>query len=275
MKGKAVLIVGLAVLVVAGGLVVLTLGGPSALYMARADVRSEAVPEEVVAGFYDWYLGTIDLQAGKNPLVDRSYRSSELLSEDFVAEVDALLDSFEHGGYDPFLLAQDVPDSVEVGEATVSGDTAHVVVETSFAGHTLLVTLKRIDGAWKIDGVGVTPDVIVESFYSRYLAYIRNDGGAMRNPLVDGFYRQCPELSEAFIAAVDETVASFDRGGADPILLAQDVPVEIAVGEAEIAGDEARVKVEMFWGGNPDPSEREVVLNQIDGRWQIVEVASE
>jgi hypothetical protein len=31
----------------------------------------------------------------------------------------------------------------------------------------------------------------------------------------------------------------------------------------------------MFWGGNPDPSEREVVLNQIDGRWQIVEVASE
>jgi hypothetical protein len=231
------------------------------------------LPEEVVTGFHEWYLGAIDFEAGRNPLVDRAYRSSEFLSEDFVAEVDALLDSFERGGYDPFLLAQDVPTDVEVGETVVSGETAYVQVETSFEGHALLVTLKRIDGAWKIDGVGPTPDVIVESLYSRYLATIDDDGGAMRNPLVDGTYRDYPELSEAFVAEVDETIASFDKGGFDPILLAQDVPVKFAVGEATLMGSEASVRVEFFWGGNPEPSERIVTLSPIDGQWKITGVA--
>jgi len=275
MKTRRILGVGLAVLVVVVGVAVLAVGGPAALYSARAQVSEDKLPAEVVSDFYDWYLGTIDLQAGRNPLVDRAYRSSELLSESFVAEVDALLDAAERGGYDPFLLAQDVPTSVEVGEAVVSGDVAQVPVETSFEGHALLVALKRIDGAWKIDGVGLAPEMTVRSFYDRYLAYIGKDSGAMRNPLADGFYRQCPELSGAFVALVDETIASFDKGGFDPILLAQDVPVEIAVGEAELAGDEAVVTVEMVWGGNPEPSERLVTLNRSDGGWEIVDIALE
>ncbi|MFO7741723.1 MAG: DUF3828 domain-containing protein [Anaerolineae bacterium] len=119
----------------------------------------------------------------------------------------------------------------------------------------------------------VLPEEVVTGFYDRYLGYIGHDGEARRNPLVDGFYRDCPELSEAFIAAVDETLASFDKGGFDPILLAQDVPVKVSVQEAEVAGDEARVTVEMFWGGNPESSERVVTLNRIDGHWEIVKVA--
>jgi hypothetical protein len=150
MKGRRILGVGLAVLVVLAGVAVVAVGGPAALYSARAQVTDDVGPEEVVAGFYDEYLGAIDLKAGRNPLVDRSYRSSDFLSEDFVAEVDELLDAFERGGYDPFLLAQDVPESVEVGEAVVSGETAQVLVETSFEGHAFLVTLKCIDGVWKI-----------------------------------------------------------------------------------------------------------------------------
>jgi hypothetical protein len=238
-------------------------------------VTKEVLPEKVVTSFYEEYLGCIDLAAGRNPLVDRAYRSSEFLSEGFVAEVDELLDSFERGACDPFLLAQDVPESVAVGEAVVAGETAQVPVETSFEGHGFLVTLKRIDGVWKIDDVGQMPDVVVESFYSRYLATIDNDGGAMQNPLVDGFYRDCPELSEAFVVTVDEAVASFDRGAFDPILLAQDVPARIAVGEAELLGDGARVTVEMFWGGNPEPSERVVTLRRVDGSLKIVVIAPE
>jgi hypothetical protein len=274
MKGKRILGVGLAVAVVVVGLAVLAVGGPAVLYSARAQVSEEGLTEQVVGGFYVGYLESIDLQAGHNPLSERAYRSSEFLSEDFVAEVDALLDSFEHGGYDPFLLAQDVPASVEVGEAVVAGETAQVPVETSFEGHAFLVTLKQVGGAWKIDDVDQMPDVVVASFYNRYLAHIDNDGGAMQNPLVDGFYRDCPELSDAFVAKVDEAIASFDKGGFDPILLAQDVPVKVEVAEAELLGDGARVTVEMFWGGNPTPDERLVTLERIDGCQRIVEVSS-
>jgi hypothetical protein len=272
MKGKVILGVGLAVVAVSV-LAILAVSGPAVLYRAQAQVTDEVLPEDVVTSFYEWYLGAIDLPAGQNPLAEGGYRSSEFLSADFVAEVDALLDSFEHGGYDPFLLAQDVPSEVEVGEAVVSGEIAQVVVETSFEGHALLVTLKRTEGAWKIDGVGPTPDLIVESFYNRYLAYIDKDSGAMRNPLVDRFYRECPELSEAFVAQVDEALASFDKGGCDPILLAQDVPVKVVVGDATLTDDGASVLVEMFWGGNPEPSERVVALSLIDGQWKITGVS--
>jgi hypothetical protein len=273
MKVRRILGAGLAVLAVVTGVAVLAVSGPAFLYSARAQVTDDVVPEEVVRGFYGEYLEAIDLVAGRNPLVARAYRSSEFLSEEFVAEVDELLDSFEHSAYDPFLLAQDVPESIEVGGAVVSGETARVPVETSFDDHAFVVTLKRVDGAWLIDDVDRTPDAIVESFYNRYLAYIENDGGAMRNPLVDGFYRDCPELSEAFLAKVDETLASFDKGAFDPILLAQDVPVEVIVGEAELVGDEARVKVAMFWAGNPEPSERLVTLRWSDGCQRIVGVS--
>ncbi len=61
--------------------------------------------------------------------------------------------SFDRGGYDPFLCAQDIPDSVTVDEATISGDTASVAVHTSFAGHAFQVDLKLVDGQWKISDI--------------------------------------------------------------------------------------------------------------------------
>lgn len=56
------------------------------------------VPDEVVTRFYGWYLNYIgEGEMRQNPLVDRAYRSSELLSEDFIAEIDETLASFEGG----------------------------------------------------------------------------------------------------------------------------------------------------------------------------------
>jgi hypothetical protein len=43
---------------------------------------------------------------------------------------DEIIASFDRGGYSPFLCAQDIPDSVTVDEATISGDTASVTVHT-------------------------------------------------------------------------------------------------------------------------------------------------
>ena len=261
MKGKLILGCGLVVAAVVVGLLAAGVG--------PAEATEEVAPEAVVTAFYDWYLGADEER--QSPLADRAYRASELLSSEFVAEMDALLDSFERGGYDPFLLAQDVPTSLAVGEAVVLGETALVPVETSFEGHGLSVTLKRIDGEWKIDGVSRTPEMVVKDFYEWYVGSFGRDG-EMKNPLVEGAYRERADLSAGFKAEIEGTLASFDKVGYDPILLAQDVPVEVRVGEAEMAGDQAQIAVELFWGGNPTPSERTVTVQLIDGSWKIADV---
>jgi hypothetical protein len=134
------------------GLAVVSTGCGSEAAQASTDVP----PEKVVESFYEWYLGYIGDRASdemRNPLVDGAYRSSEYLSEAFVQKVDDLLASFEHGGYDPFLCAQDIPESISADKAMVSGDAASVMVHTSFAGHSLQVDLQQFEGQWKISDI--------------------------------------------------------------------------------------------------------------------------
>ncbi|MFP3897642.1 MAG: DUF3828 domain-containing protein [Anaerolineales bacterium] len=109
-------------------------------------------PEAVVEAFYSWYLD-YSSETG-NPMVDEAYKSSEYLTDAFVQEVDELLASFEGGGYDPFLCAQDVPQEISVVEMNFSGDhEAQVGVQTSFEGHSFDVLLQREGDQWKIADV--------------------------------------------------------------------------------------------------------------------------
>ena len=265
MKGKWVLGIGLAIVVAAAGL--------AYAGAAAATGRGEPAPAQVVTDFYNWYLGYIrGAEEMRNPLVDGAYRSSEYLADSFIAKVDEAVASFDRGGYDPFLMAQDIPQSVTVGEASVDGDEAWVRVETSFEGHVLTVTLKRLDGRWQITGIALAPEVVVSNFYDWYLWYARG-GEEMRNPLVDGAYRDCGALTDRFADEIERTLASFDKGGFDPILMAQDVPERVEVIEIAVTGDEAGVKVQMFWGNNPTPSERTVTLVLVDGNWKIDAIA--
>ncbi len=93
------------------------------------------------------------------------------------------------------------------------------------------------------------------------------------NPTVDREYRNSPYLAESFISEIDETVASMAAGGADPLLLAQDVPERFIVDEAQITGDVATVRVDFYWSGNDTPAGREVALRLIDGAWKITGVS--
>ena len=247
-------------------------------------------PEEVVRGFYDWYLGYIGDPAAeemRNPLVDGAYRSSEYLTEDFVQRVDEIIASFDKGGYDPFLCAQDIPRSFTVDEAAVSGEESTVVVHQLWNPGTeyesvrdVKVALQMGDGAWKIADVTcgvpestspmpegpmpVTPEGAVEGFYGWYLWYARKAG----NPLADGAYRSSEYLSEAFVQQVDEIIASFDKGGYDPFLCAQDVPESFTLVEAAVSGDQASVVVQTSFEGHAFTVE----LSEADGRWAISDV---
>jgi hypothetical protein len=108
-------------------------------------------PEGVVSGFYSWYLWYAK-DVG-NPLVDRVYHSSEYLSGGLIHAVDELLSSSDRGGYDPFICAQDIPESFTIGDVSNLGDVAQVVVNTSFAGHEFTVVLRFVDGRWEISEV--------------------------------------------------------------------------------------------------------------------------
>jgi hypothetical protein len=108
-------------------------------------------PEQVVETYYDWYL---DYARGTgNPLVDGAYRDSAYLTAGLVQKVDSLLDSFAGGGYDPFLCAQDIPESLTAEPVAGTATEASVLVRTSFEGHEFTVELVLVDGRWLIDDV--------------------------------------------------------------------------------------------------------------------------
>jgi len=137
-------------------------------------------PERVVESFFQWYLAYPD-----NALVDGAYRSNEYLTEAFVQRVGGIIASFDKGGYDPFLCAQDVPESVTLEEAVVSGDTARIAVHTSFPGHAFIVALQRVDGQWRMGDVLCEFDEVSDVQTEGWQVFID------REPLKPGIRQRC------------------------------------------------------------------------------------
>ena len=111
-----------------------------------------ASPEQVVESFYAWYLDDTG-----NVLSGGAYRASEHLTGELVQQVDGIVASFDRGGYDPFLCAQDVPARFTVDELVASDEEATVVVHEIWNPGTefesvldIAVTLRMVDGVWKI-----------------------------------------------------------------------------------------------------------------------------
>ena len=112
-------------------------------------------PEEVVKTFYKWY---IDLWSGPNrPEMNvEIYRQTGYLTEELVQQLEETMASFDRGGADPVICAQDVPLYVKVDQVSTQGDQATVVLGSSFEGHRLEIDLQQIEGVWKI--AGITPE---------------------------------------------------------------------------------------------------------------------
>jgi hypothetical protein len=122
---------------------------------SAAKASTDAAPESVVKDFYQWYLGY-----SGNVVVDGAYRSSAYLTQEFVQKVDEIIASFDRGGYDPFLCAQDKPGDQTVDQAQVSGDTARVVVHNIWNPDTeyeisteVTVELQKAGGEWQISDI--------------------------------------------------------------------------------------------------------------------------
>jgi hypothetical protein len=80
------------------------------------------------------------------------------------------------------------------------------------------------------------------------------------------------------IEKVDGIIDSFDRGGYDPFLCAQDVPGEFAVEDAAVSGEEASVVVHGVWNPGTEyesMNDVKVSLLLMEGEWRIADVACE
>lgn len=118
--------------------------------MPAADL-AQLTPQQTVQAFYDWYLDYS--QTKGNVIVDKAYHDSPYLTQEYVQSVDDLIASFDKGGFDPFLQAQDIPEFVAVQDETITGDRAVVLASTSFEGQELLVDLVLVDGVWRINHI--------------------------------------------------------------------------------------------------------------------------
>jgi hypothetical protein len=209
-------------------------------------------PKEVTESFYSWYLDLAgDRSSGDfiNPLVEGLYRQSEWLTAGFIGRVDQIVSGFDRGGYDPILLAQDIPVQIEVQEPTVDGAEATLLVLRYWGGNPepapMVVHLIQAEGQWLIDNVTpfetpvtdasagpASPDAVAAAFYEWYLDYIGDPATEeFRNPLVDKAYLEAPYLTGSFVEHVDELLEAFrsEYGGFgyDPFLCAQDIPTEV------------------------------------------------
>jgi len=123
----------------------------------------------------------------------------------------------------------------------------------------------------------VAPEKVVESFYAPYAAFRADPSVEFDNPIASKSYRDSAYLSDGFVQKVDEIIASFDKGGYDPFLCAQDIPGEFRFDAAQVSddGQTARVVMHEVWNPNTEYEnvhDVDVALERVDGAWKISDV---
>jgi hypothetical protein len=115
-------------------------------------------PEGTAKAFYTWYLaytGDPATDEFRNPLVDKAYRDSGMLSAAFIEELDELT----AGGIpaDPILIAQGIPQDFSVDPGFEEGTAiVHLQFGTETVRH-LKVSMVQELGHWKIDAISEAP----------------------------------------------------------------------------------------------------------------------
>ena len=108
---------------------------------------------------------------------------------------------------------------------------------------------------------GLGPEELVETFLRWYVEY---PGHAIH----DGAVGRTGYLTDDYPDRLEEIVAGYDLGSADPILCAQDYPTNIRAQPAVITGDDAVLHVTSDF-----PNHRlEVHLTSVEGQWRIRQV---
>ena len=110
---------------------------------------------DVVSSFYKEHIRSLE-----EPDLRMDWRTMPQVSTVFVRKIEELLAEAaktEPGylGYDPFLMAQDWPETMEYDVPVIDGDTAELVAYTVWGTrrYPLCVTLAHADGLWRITDI--------------------------------------------------------------------------------------------------------------------------
>jgi hypothetical protein len=114
----------------------------------------------VVRAFYQAWIS-----AEGTPINQRIYDNTDYLTPDFIQRIDDRIVAQGGIAADPLLCAQNRPSQIEVGEATMTGDTAQVTVQTIWARgpdtnatREIQVELVYNEGQWRINNVRCAAD---------------------------------------------------------------------------------------------------------------------
>ncbi len=253
------------------------------LALAVTPATAQDDPADVVTSFYNWYIDYTGydetIEEFRNPLVDGSYKEREELSANLIDRVVTIRETEGGYHYDPFICAQDVPESFEIEMIDhLTEYDAAALVSTYFAWnpqpYRFVVALAEVDGAWQIENVicqeSITPRGVTQSFYNWYLNQLRQGEGAPRHSEMESGY---PFLTGDLNARIAEAWEQREPGFGDPVLCAQDVPISTAVNEVQVGQDEATMLVREYFAGNPDPKTLTVTLVKAGEQWQIDNIA--
>ncbi len=206
--------------------------------------RQRLAPEQVVETFYRWY---IDYPG--NALYDGELAASGYLTDRCMAEIEATVASFDRGGVDPILWAQDRPSDITVRDVQTDSDRSVIFIETTYQDHTLSIELQRTDGTWRIDRI-TRPTLDSSAASTTPLATMAPATGAqpLTSDVVEGWslYRN-DDLGIAVSYPPDWTMVELKAG-----------PGALPIGPANV-----RLVVHFMpedWAkrsGPPDPSQRD------------------
>ena len=111
-----------------------------------------------------------------------------------------------------------------------------------------------------------SPQQVVQDFYRAYYERIGTPHSEdFHNPMVERTYRDIAQLSQALVQEMDAFMENPEGIPYDPFLCAQDIPMEINAGEAQMIEGKALVPVTSDFIGH----RFDVELEKFDGVWQI------
>lgn len=150
-----------------------------------------------------------------------------------------------------------------------TGEQAIVTPESTLAESDVPSSTEESSKAGAIAG---SPEEATLTFYNWYIEQTKGPDEELRNPIQDGAFREGPNLSPQFVREVEQITASFEGGGYDPVLLAQDIPERVEVEFVADADGRATVLVQRYWDGNPEPVPMWVRLSKAGDQWLIRQV---
>ncbi len=115
--------------------------------------------------------------------------------------------------------------------------------------------------------VSTSPEKVVEDFYSQYLDCLKDHFRKLtgKSPREDCPFNSNQALNKALIQRLEQ------KKGSDPILCAQNLPINISVDKALVNDNKASTLVHTLFGSSVD-NQIIVGLNDENGSWKIADI---